>query len=178
MVHQLPCAIQEEHTLSHILKISNHLIIFSAVQKKCESQTVRSTLYSKWWRSLNFIFWNISAKNRIKVCCSLKVHFKREDNTFTVWLHKTLKIQVTKLMFIQYGVYFLGQTNCHVYTDLIISLLYFSNHLPTALSVPHYKWPMIMKLYKNYKSQIKVFYCGRHKRTHLHCTNTNLHVSP
>ena len=121
---------------------------FSAVPKKKKkmSQTVRSTLYREWWRSLNLSFWNISAQKGIKECCSLMVRFKREDNIFTVWLHKTLKIQVTKLMFIQYVVYFLGQTNCHVYAELTISLPYFSNHLPTALSAPYYRWSMIMKL--------------------------------
>jgi hypothetical protein len=97
------------------------------------------------------------------------VKFKRGDNMFTVWLHKTLKIQVTKL--IRYGVHFLGQTNCHVYSELNISLPYFSNHLPTTLSAPYYRWPMIMKLYKKTKSLTKFFYCGRHKCTHFQsCT--------
>jgi len=50
-------------------------------------------------------------------------------------------------------------TDCHVYAELTVSLPYFSNHLPTALSAPHYRGPMIMILYINYKSQMKVFYC-------------------
>lgn len=60
-----------------------------------------------------------------------------QKRRLTVWLHKTLKIQVTKLIIIQYGVYFLGRTNCHVNAELIISLAYFSNHLPTAISAPY-----------------------------------------
>jgi hypothetical protein len=47
LVHQLLCAIQEEHSFSHILKISNHVIIFSAVKKKNVSHKQRGPHYTE-----------------------------------------------------------------------------------------------------------------------------------
>lgn len=46
---------------------------------------------------------------------------KRQQHVYSVAAQDT-KIQITKLMFIQYRVYFLEQTNCHVHSEIIISL--------------------------------------------------------